>query len=112
MVLTSGDGLSSINPDDIENITVLKGANAAALYGSRGGNGVINITTKKGSERKGIGVEFNTNNVAEQLVDLSELQTTYGQGSYINGVATNLLLCSKPVTGDCRDGDPKWMAAR
>ncbi len=88
----SGDGLSSINPDDIENITVLKGANAAALYGSRGGNGVINITTKKGSKRKGIGVEFNTNNVAEQLVDLSELQTSYGQGSYINGVAT------KPTT--------------
>ncbi|MEP7269707.1 MAG: SusC/RagA family TonB-linked outer membrane protein [Saprospiraceae bacterium] len=87
-----GDGLSSINPDDIETITVLKGANAAALYGSRGGNGVINITTKKGSNRKGIGVEFNTNNVAEQLVDFSELQTTYGMGAYINGVAT------KPTT--------------
>ena len=42
-----GDGLSSINPDDIESITVLKGASAAALYGSRGGFGVINITTKK-----------------------------------------------------------------
>ena len=50
-----GDGLTSINPDDIESITVLKGANASALYGSRGGNGVINIVTKKGSSRKGIG---------------------------------------------------------
>ncbi len=84
----SGDGLSSLNPDDIETITVLKGANAAALYGSRGGNGVINITTKKGSKRKGIGVEFNTNNVVENIVDLSELQTTYGSGNYIAGVAT------------------------
>src|SRR5690606_33402223 len=53
-----GDGLSSLNPDDIESVTVLKGANAAALYGSRGGNGVINITTKKGTKRKGIGVDF------------------------------------------------------
>ncbi len=47
-----GDGLSSINPDDIESITVLKGANAAALYGSRGGYGVINITTKRGYCKK------------------------------------------------------------
>jgi TonB-dependent SusC/RagA subfamily outer membrane receptor len=84
----AGDGLSSINPDDIETITVLKGANAAALYGSRGGNGVINITTKKGTKRKGIGVEFNTNNVVESLNDLSELQTKFGQGAYIGGVAT------------------------
>ena len=83
-----GDGLSSLNPDDIETITVLKGANASALYGSRGGNGVINITTKKGTKRKGLGVEFNTNNVVESLNDLSELQTKYGQGAYIGGVAT------------------------
>ena len=54
-----GDGMSSINPDDIESMTVLKGAGAAALYGSRAANGVILITTKKGSGRKGIGVEVN-----------------------------------------------------
>jgi len=79
-----GDGLSSINPDDIESISVLKGANAAALYGSRGGNGVINITTKRGTARKGIGVEFNSNYVAEKVVNYFDLQTEYGQGGLAN----------------------------
>jgi len=51
-----GDGIAAINPDDIESITVLKGGTAAALYGSRGANGVILITTKKGRAQKGIGV--------------------------------------------------------
>lgn len=83
-----GDGLSSLNPDDIESITVLKGANAAALYGSRGGNGVINVTTKKGTKRKGIGVEYGLNYVAETINDQSELQDQFGQGSYVNEVAT------------------------
>ncbi len=83
-----GDGLSSMNPDDIESITVLKGANAAALYGSRGGNGVINITTKKGTKRKGIGVQYSLNYVAEVINDQSELQSDFGQGSYVNDVAT------------------------
>lgn len=83
-----GDGLTSLNPDDIESITVLKGANAAALYGSRGGYGVINITTKKGTKRKGIGLEYNMNYVAEALNNQADLQTKYGQGAYINGVAT------------------------
>ncbi len=75
-----GDGLSSLNPDDIESITVLKGANAAALYGSRGGYGVINITTKKGTARKGIGVEFNSNYVFEKVINYLDLQEEYGQG--------------------------------
>lgn len=81
-----GDGLSSINPDDIESITVLKGANAAALYGSRGGNGVISITTKKGTNRKGLGIELNSNFVAETVNNLSDLQTSYGTGAYQGGV--------------------------
>ena len=55
-----GDGIAAINPDDIESITVLKGGTAAALYGSRGANGVILITTKKGRAQKGIGVEYNS----------------------------------------------------
>ncbi len=83
-----GDGLSSLNPDDIESITVLKGANAAALYGSRGGNGVINITTKKGTKRKGIGLQYGLNYVAETINDQSEKQTTFGSGNYLNDVAT------------------------
>jgi len=91
-----GDGMSSINPDDIESITVLKGANAAALYGSRAANGVINIITKRGTQRKGIGVEFNSNYVFEEVNNLSDLQTSYGSGAYVgalpNGVST------KPTT--------------
>ncbi len=79
-----GDGLSSLNPDDIESITVLKGANAAALYGSRGGYGVINITTKKGSARKGIGVELTSNYVFEKIINLTDFQTTFGQGGLAN----------------------------
>ncbi len=78
-----GDGMSSINPDDIESITVLKGANAAALYGSRAANGVINIVTKKGSGRKGIGIEVNSNYVFERINDQRDFQREYGQGGYV-----------------------------
>lgn len=78
-----GDGMTSVNPDDIESITVLKGASAAALYGFRASNGVILITTKKGTARKGIGVEFNSNFVFEQVNDISDYQRDYGQGGFI-----------------------------
>ena len=50
-----------VDPDDIETISVLKGPNAAALYGSRAGNGVILVTTKKGSKKDGFGVQYNGN---------------------------------------------------
>ncbi|RAJ94120.1 TonB-linked SusC/RagA family outer membrane protein [Larkinella arboricola] len=75
-----GDNISSINPDDIEEVTVLKGATAAALYGSRAKNGAILITTKSGKGNKGLGVEFNTNNTFEVPFFLWELQKEYGQG--------------------------------
>jgi len=75
-----GDGLTSINPEDIESVTVLKGAAAAALYGSRGGYGVINIQTKRGTARKGIGIEFNSNYVMEKVYRLDNLQRVYGPG--------------------------------
>lgn len=99
-----GDGLSSINPDDIESVTVLKGANAAALYGSRAAYGVINVTTKRGTKRKGIGIEFGSNYVLEKFNDLSDLQHSYGSGSYVNGVA------SKPAnqTQAYEWGDDSW----
>jgi TonB-linked SusC/RagA family outer membrane protein len=77
-----GDGMASINPDDIESMTVLKGASAAALYGARAANGVINITTKKGSARKGIGVEFNSNYVFERINNQTDLQEEFGMGTY------------------------------
>lgn len=77
----AGDGTSSINPDDIETITVLKGANAAALYGSRASNGVVLITTKSGKARKGIGVEFSSNLVFEKYNNFYDFQEEYGQGN-------------------------------
>ena len=84
-----GDGMTSINPDDIASITVLKGASAAALYGFRASNGVILITTKKGTNRKGIGVEFNSNYVFETVNDVSDFQRDYGQGGYVRADATD-----------------------
>jgi TonB-dependent SusC/RagA subfamily outer membrane receptor len=75
-----GDGLSSINPDDIETISVLKGASAAALYGGGAQAGVILITTKKGKKNQGLGVSFNSNTVLEKMVPYDHLQTEYGRG--------------------------------
>lgn len=75
-----GDGLSSINMDDVENMTVLKGAAAAALYGSRAKDGVIMITTKQRGEGKGLGVEYNMNYTTETPMDFTDYQYEYGQG--------------------------------
>ena len=76
-----GDGISNINPDDIESITVLKGATASALYGARASNGVIVITTKGGKNQKGIGVEYNMNLTVDRVNDLTDFQYEYGQGA-------------------------------
>jgi len=78
-----GDGISSINPDDIESISVLKGPAASALYGSRAGHGVILITTKKGSKsNKKWTIELNsTNTIDLQSVHKDDLQYRYGQGT-------------------------------
>jgi len=76
-----GDGLSNINSDDIESMQVLKGAAASALYGYRGGNGAILITTKSGSKARGIGVEINNNFTANSVIDDRDYQYTYGQGT-------------------------------
>jgi len=76
-----GSGIDDINPEDIENITVLKGAGAAALYGQRGANGAIMITTKSGSKgKKGIGVTVNSNTSLETINRMPDLQYEYGQG--------------------------------
>jgi len=76
-----GDGIGDINPDDIESISILKGAAASALYGYRGSNGVVLITTKKGKNGEGLGVEVNSNYVRENVIDETDFQTQYGQGS-------------------------------
>ena len=76
-----GDGIGDINPDDIESISILKGAAASALYGYRGSNGVVLITTKKGKSGEGLGVEVNSNYVRENVIDETDFQTQYGQGN-------------------------------
>ncbi|MDQ1086524.1 SusC/RagA family TonB-linked outer membrane protein [Siphonobacter sp. SORGH_AS_1065] len=77
-----GDGLQSINQDDIQSITVLKGSTAAALYGFRAKDGAIVITTKTGQTGQGIGVEVNSNFIAERALDYTDFQYEYGQGEY------------------------------
>lgn len=72
-----GDGLSLINPDDIESISVLKGATAAILYGSQGANGVIIINTKKGKEGQ-TKVSFNSSTIFESIMETPDLQFDYG----------------------------------
>ena len=76
-----GDGISNLNPDDIESMSILKGASAAALYGSRAGNGVILITTKSGKKNDGLGINVNFGVTADTPFMLPELQSSFGQGS-------------------------------
>jgi len=77
-----GDGISSINPDDIENMSVLKGPAAAALYGSRASHGVILITTKKANGKEKLTVEYNgTLTFDTQLAKWHDVQDVYGMGS-------------------------------
>jgi TonB-linked SusC/RagA family outer membrane protein len=77
-----GNALNDINPDDIETLSVLKGPNAAALYGSRAANGVILITTRKGGNSAGrMRTEINTNLTFEKPAILPDFQNLYGQGS-------------------------------
>lgn len=76
-----GNGAADINPEDIESITVLRGANATALYGSRAGNGVILITTKTGANSKGLGVSVSSNTTFENALRIPQYQNSYGQGA-------------------------------
>ncbi len=75
------NGIGNINPDDIATVTVLKGPNATALYGSRASNGAVVITTRKGVTRKGMGVEFNTNLSMDKALIFTRYQHVYGQGN-------------------------------
>ncbi|HSU52312.1 MAG TPA: SusC/RagA family TonB-linked outer membrane protein [Segetibacter sp.] len=95
-----GDGLSSINPDDIESMTILKGAPAAALYGSRAQNGVIMITTKTRGSGKGLGVTYNVNYTNDKPLDFTDYQYEYGQGE--NGVRPTT---PNPTSGEWSFGE-------
>jgi TonB-linked SusC/RagA family outer membrane protein len=76
-----GDNMSNLSPDDIESMTVLKGATAAAIYGSRAANGAIIITTKSGQRNQAIGVEYSTSYTMQKPLDYFEFQDVYGEGT-------------------------------
>lgn len=82
-----GDGISNINPEDIESMSVLKGPNATALYGQRGANGVILITTKSGKLNKSLGINFSSDYAVGNALVLPDFQDIYGQG--YNGTFTH-----------------------
>jgi TonB-dependent SusC/RagA subfamily outer membrane receptor len=91
-----GDNLLQFNPDDIESMTVLKGAAAAALYGSRASNGAIIITTKTGARNTGIGVEFSSNVTMDEVLDLTHFQNEFGQGDETLNPATGKIEGTRP----------------
>jgi TonB-dependent SusC/RagA subfamily outer membrane receptor len=101
-----GDGISQLNPDEIETVSVLKGATAAALYGSRASNGAILITSKSAKAGQGVGVELGLNAAMETLLipDLG-YQTQYGHGT--GGVKPATLRRQKPAV---LAGAASWMA--
>lgn len=76
-----GNGLADINPDDIESMSVLKGPSAAALYGSRAGNGVILITTKTGKKQKGAGITYTSQVGFSEIFATPDRQNTFAQGA-------------------------------
>ena len=121
-MLTTGvsegsDALSMINPDDIESINVLKGANAAALYGSEAANGVLMITTKKGREGK-VGVNFSSNVTFDTPLTTPKIQNIYGAaidekagtlaltswGDKLSARNNDQLLINTPMYGEHFDG--------
>ncbi|WP_082026726.1 SusC/RagA family TonB-linked outer membrane protein [Flammeovirga sp. OC4] len=82
--LDTGDGMSAVNPDDIESMSVLKGPAATALYGTRAINGVILITTKQGDKRKGIGIDFSTGVNFDLMGITPDYQREYAHGTQGN----------------------------
>jgi TonB-linked SusC/RagA family outer membrane protein len=96
-----GNGIADINPDDIANVTVLKGASATALYGSRAANGALIITTKSGSRKdKGIGVTFNSNVSFNDVLKWPEFQHEYGQGTGTAMIPASQLYYSYGASAD------------
>ncbi|EDM34834.1 putative outer membrane protein [Pedobacter sp. BAL39] len=75
-----GDGISNLNPDDIESITILKGSAASALYGARAANGVILVTTKSAKKNDPLSVDYQMNLSIDRAVNNTDYQYTYGQG--------------------------------
>ncbi|MGS2762349.1 SusC/RagA family TonB-linked outer membrane protein [Sinomicrobium sp. M5D2P9] len=104
-----GDAVSMLNPDDIESMTVLKGASASALYGSQGANGVILITTKKGKEGV-LSVNFNSSFTVDNVMSLPKLQSEYQSVSAGQDIAENGRVADPKSWGERVSGlknDPK-----
>ncbi|TNV71684.1 hypothetical protein FGO68_gene11071 [Halteria grandinella] len=106
-----GNPLNFINSDDVEEINVLKGPTAAALYGARGANGVLLITTKKGSKKPGLGIEYNFSTRWNQAYLFQDYQNQYGSGGSIGlWSATDLL--PKDAKGNYRyPAEAPWSGA-
>ena len=104
-----GNGAAEINPNDIESVNVLKGAAASALYGSRGANGVILITTKSGKGQQGLGVQVSSTTLFSNPLVLPEQQTEYGGGwglTYYADYGTNFGPALDGSTTIAQDGSP------
>ena len=101
-----GDGISDINPEDIESVTVLKGPAAAALYGSRAGNGAIVITTKRGRIDKGWGITVNQSVAFEQAMRHPDFQKEYGPSAVTTSL-TNMYTSAWGLPGSMTEhGEP------
>ncbi len=77
-----GNAISDINSEDIESVSVLKGASAAALYGSRAGNGVVLITTKSGKKNKGVRIDVSSNTVFDQPYKFWDINQKFANGGF------------------------------
>ena len=85
----NSNGLADIAPENIETLSILKGASASALYGSEAANGVVMITTKTGKGIKGVGVEFNANWTSDKVAYMPKYQTTFGPGTVVESRASS-----------------------
>ncbi len=94
-----GDGIGNINPDDIESMSILRGATAAALYGSRAQNGVIMITTKKGAATKDLGISYGVSYSTESPMYDLNFQDQYAQGENGNYLFNNENSWGPKITG-------------
>jgi TonB-linked SusC/RagA family outer membrane protein len=99
--LDYGNNAADLNPDDIESIEVLKGPNAAAIYGSKAANGAILVTTKKGKKNAGLGISYNGNYMASRVLQFPDIQNVYGEGG---GVRFSGNLVGTPGQGAIQAG--------
>lgn len=103
-----GSFLNFINSDEVQDVSVLKGANAAALYGARGSNGVILITTKKGGKRPGVGLDYNVSTLFTNPYRYQDVQNSYGYGG-ANAMWSANIDFPKTASGDPRyPGNFPW----